>query len=306
MSCSSVFSRGCATRCFDCNPIRNVQYARRTVRCSWHASTCARSVDRQKEMLCCGELSSPCAPLLSISSVCPSFSTAYNGISSAIQMQKERAILCKATLMQCYSGLLFVIAPGRLDSTITHRQCCVLRIAVIVQNKDRHESRQPYQRIPTSRSHSVVSVEVFSLMINKPCGSGSSKVVLSLRVGSVRFLQHPYSHIVFFFKLRDNLSCGVQPGIGVVIRGTSAATFVIHLWISNWRKKITHPIEIAMHACEVMWPPSYSALFLHSEQTQDRHTKQRCVFPSPPWLASLPYPPCEVLVYPFQIYESFS
>ena len=50
-----------------------------------------------------------------------------------------------------------------------------------------------------------------------------------------------------------------------------AATFVIHLWISNWRKKITHPIEIAMHACEVMWPPSYSALFLHSEQTQDRH-----------------------------------
>ena len=132
-------------------------------------------------------------------------------------------------------------------------------------------------RIRTSRSHSVVSVEVFSLMINKPCGSsGSSKVVLSLRVGLVRFLQHPYSHIVVLYN-RDNLSCGVQRGIGVVIRGTSAATFVIHLWISNWRKKsLTRPIE-AMHGSEVMWPPSYSALFLHSEQTQDRHTKQRRV-----------------------------
>ena len=127
-------------------------------------------------------------------------------------MQKERAILCKATLMQCYSGLLFVIAPGRLDSTITHRQCCVLRIAVIVQNKDRHESRQPYQRIPTSRSHSVVSVEVFSLMINKPCGSGSSKVVLSLRVDLVRFLQCPYSHIVVLYHRVYDRCCWVRRG----------------------------------------------------------------------------------------------
>ena len=141
MCWSSVFSRGRATRCFKCNPIRNAYFARyrcgvagmlQPAREGFTAKKCSAGVtsSRGTTITHCKELSSPCcAPLLLL----PELSS----VSNCVQWHcKQERSYVRLPLMQCYSGLLFVIAPGRQDLAITHNRCCVQRIAVIVQNKD--------------------------------------------------------------------------------------------------------------------------------------------------------------------------